>query len=82
MLVLFVAVTFIYDIVFLLFIHDAETEDNESGGTEVNLRRFSYFFCWISFFFRPVVILVLWKDSLDFRNIMRSKGGARKGFGN
>jgi hypothetical protein len=32
MLVLFVVVTFIYDIVFLMFIHDAETEDNESGG--------------------------------------------------
>jgi hypothetical protein len=82
LLVLLVAITFIYDIVFLLFIHDSEQEDNSAGGMQTNLRRFAYFFTWISFFFRPVVILVLWKVSLDFRKIMRNKiGGGRNATG-
>lgn len=39
----------------------------------MNVRRFAYFFAWISFIFRPIVLLVLWKDSLDFRKIIRHK---------
>lgn len=39
----------------------------------IPVRRFSYFFCWLSFAFRPFVIAVFWKDSLDFRNIIRGK---------
>ena len=39
----------------------------------INVRRFAYFFAWISFAFRPIVILVIWKDSLAFRKIIRQK---------
>ena len=78
MLVLFVTLTFVYDTVFLFFIHDSESDDNQFSGMQINVRRFSYFFVWISYFFRPVVILVLWKDSLDFRKIFRNKAGAAK----
>jgi hypothetical protein len=74
-LVIFVVITFVYDIVFLLFIHDSTQEDSESAGMLTNLRRFAYLFVWISFFFRPIVILVMWKVSLDFRKIMRNKTG-------
>lgn len=73
MLVVFMLVSFVYDLVFLIFIHDADAEDELDSQMAVNVRRFSYFFCWVSFAFRPLVILVFWKDSLDFRRIIRHK---------
>ncbi len=73
MLVVFSVVSFLYDLVYLLFIHNSEAVDAEFGEMQTGVRRFAYFFFWISFAFRPVVILVLWKDSLDFRKIVRHK---------
>lgn len=75
MLVLMALLTFVYDLIFLLLIHDSQSEDNEFQGMQVNLSRFAYMFVWISFLFRPVVILILWKDSREFNKIIRSKGG-------
>lgn len=40
---------------------------------QVNVSRFAYLFVWLSFLFRPVVILLLWKASRDFRRIVRGK---------
>ena len=73
MLVVFSVVSFVYDLIYLLFIHDSESVDAEFGEMQTGVRRFAYFFFWISFAFRPVVILVLWNDSLDFRKIVRHK---------
>ena len=73
MLVVFSVVSFAYDLIYLLFIHDSDAVDAEFGDMQTGIRRFAYFFFWISFAFRPVVILVLWKDSLDFRKIVRHK---------
>jgi hypothetical protein len=42
---------------------------------QVNVHRFAYIFVWLSFLFRPIVIIILWKDSREFRKIIRSKGG-------
>lgn len=41
----------------------------------VNVRRFSYLFVWISFLVRPIVVAILWKDSREFTRIIRNKGG-------
>jgi mannose/fructose/N-acetylgalactosamine-specific phosphotransferase system component IIC len=71
LLVAFTVVTFIYDLVFLFFIRDVKAEDAEFDGLHINLNRFAYTFVWISFLFRPIVILVLWRDSLEFRRIIR-----------
>jgi len=73
MLVVFTVISFIYDLIYLLFIHDSSAIDAEFGEMQTGVRMFAYFFCWISLGFRPVVILVLWKDSLDFRKIVRHK---------
>lgn len=73
MLVVFSVISFLYDLVYLLFLHDSSAVDAEFGDMQAGVRKFAYFFCWISFAFRPVVILVLWKDSLDFRKIVRGK---------
>lgn len=40
----------------------------------INTRRFAYLFVWLSLLFRPIVIVLLWKDSRDFRKIIRGKG--------
>ena len=67
--------TFVYDLVFLIFVRNVEAEDMEFQGMQVNISRFAYLFVWLSFLFRPVVIVLLWKDSRDFRKIIRGKGG-------
>ena len=75
MLVGLALLTFLYDLVFLLFIRDVQAEDMEFQGMQVNISRFAYLFVWLSFLFRPVVIVLLWKDSRDFRRIIRGKSG-------
>jgi len=40
----------------------------------INVRRLAYFFCWISFALRPVVLLVFWKNSLNFTKYYRKHG--------
>jgi len=72
-LVCMVVLTFLYDLIFLLILHDSESDDQQNMGMMTNLRRFAYFFAWISLLFRPIVIMVLWKDSLDCRRILRDK---------
>jgi hypothetical protein len=74
--------TFIYDTIFLIFIHDSDLDDEMHSQMAVNVRRFSYFFCWLSFAFRPIVILIFWKDSLDFRKIIRKKSASGVAGGN
>jgi len=69
----FSVISFVYDLVYLLFIHNSEAVDAEFGEMQASVRKFAFFFFWISFAFRPVVILVLWKDSLDFRKILKHK---------
>ena len=46
-------------------------EDEEDGGNEYKLRRFVRLISYINFFFKIILVLVFWKDSLDFRNIIR-----------
>jgi hypothetical protein len=41
---------------------------------ETSLRNFSLYLAYVSFFFRIIVALVFWKDSLDFDNIMLGGG--------
>jgi hypothetical protein len=79
MLVLIALVSFLYDLIFLLFIRDVQAEDMEFQGMQVNINRFAYIFVWLSFLIRPIVILILWKDSREFRRIIRSKGGPSSG---
>ena len=82
-LALCIVLSWIYDIVFLLFIRDGNAEAEADGGTESTVRAISLLFCYISFFFRIIVALVFWKDSLDFKKIIRgSKGQGQKGFAN
>ena len=40
---------------------------------QVNVSRFAYLFVWLSLLFRPVIIVLLWKASREFRRIVRQK---------
>jgi len=79
MLVVMALFTFIYDFVFLLFVRDVQAEDMEFQGMQVNVRRFAYLFVWLSVLFRPIIVVLLWKDSRDFRRIIRGKSGTASG---
>lgn len=72
--VLLIALSWVYDFVSLFIIEgSASDEDEEDGGNEFKLRRFVRLFAYISLIFKVIVVLVFWKDSLDFRNIIRQR---------
>ena len=74
-LVLLLFVSWVYDFMQLFLIDSsASEEDEEDGGNEYKLRRFTRLFSYIALVFKVIVVLVFWKDSLDFRNIIRQKG--------
>ena len=64
--VLMILVSWVWDFFYLFLFTSAADEDDEDGGMEYTVRRFSRLFAYISFFFRIVVLLVFWKDSVDF----------------
>jgi len=77
-LVVFLLICFIYDIDDVIFMHSSEEDDDADGGVQGHVRIFSKLFTWLSLIFRPIVIIVFWKDSLDFMKIIRGQnlGGA------
>ena len=71
--VLMILVSWVWDFFYLFLFTSAADEDEEDGGMEYNVRRFSRLFSYISFFFRIVVVAIFWKVSLDFSKIVRAK---------
>ena len=72
-LVALLAISWVYDFITLFLIESsASEEDEEDGGNEYKLRRFTRLFSYISLIFKVVVVLVFWKDSMDFRSIIQS----------
>ena len=69
-LVAAIACTWVYDLIYLFLLKDSGKAAALDGGMESTVRGFSHLCLWISFFFRIVVVLIFWKDSHDFRNIM------------
>ena len=68
---LIIVLSWAYDFIQLFFIDSsAADEDEEDGGNEYKLRRFTRLLTYITLMFKVVVVLVFWKDSLDFRNII------------
>lgn len=66
-----VAMTWVYDLVYLFFIHDASSTNAANGGNGAGVLYLSLFFAYISFFFRIVVVAILWYDSHDFVKIIK-----------
>ena len=69
-----IALSWVYDFIQLFIIDgSASDEDEEDGGNEWKLRRFVRLIAYIALCFKVIVVLVFWKDSRDFRNIIRQK---------
>ena len=72
-------ISWVYDFLTLFIIDSsAADEDEEDGGNEYKLRRFTKLIAYIALIFKVIVVLVFWKDSLDFRNIIRQKAGSNQ----
>ena len=69
MLVLMIFVSIVADL-FWFYISDLSS-DVDDGGMEKSVRSFSLTMSYFSFFFRIIVALVFWKDSLDFVRIIK-----------
>ena len=73
-LVLLLVDSWLYDFIWLFFLDvSASEEDEEDGGNEYKLRRFVRLLTYIHLFFKLIMVLIFWKDSLDFRRIIRGK---------
>lgn len=70
-LVALFGVSLIYDIAWF-FINQNSDEDDD-GGLEYNVRRFSRIISYVSFFWRILLSIILEKVSLDFLAIIKGK---------
>ena len=74
LLVLGIFISIAYDLFwFSLKSLEYQQDLKADAGLEKNLRLFSLYMSYISFFVRLVMGLVYWKDSLDFDNIMQGR---------
>lgn len=65
-----VGLSLFYDLAWYFFI-DPSSEAEIDGTLDASLRKFLAITSWISFFFRIVVFLSLWKVSLEFVRTMK-----------
>ena len=70
-LVALFAISLVYDVV--RFVLDRDVEEDESGGVEANIKKFSRIVAYISFLWRIIVCILLEKASLDFIGIVKGK---------
>jgi Ca2+/Na+ antiporter len=76
-LVVGIVLSLLFDLFwFSLMSSEYAAEQTNDSGMENTLRKFSLKVSYVSFFFRIVIALVYWKDSLDFDNIMH--GGVKE----
>ena len=52
---------------------DIEEDDEENGGVERGVSGFARKMSYLSFAFRIILTVVLWKDSLDFIRIVKAR---------
>ena len=67
-----VVAIFLSLIIDLLWFYIADlSSDADDGGIERSVKNFSRYMSYFSFFFRIIVALVFWKDSLDFVRVIK-----------
>ena len=64
-------VSLVYDVTWFMINRDVEEDD--SGGLEYNVRRFSRMISYVSFFWRILLCLILERVSFDFLTIIKYK---------
>ena len=58
------------------FILNRDVDEDDSGGLEYNVRRFSRIISYVSFFWRILLCLILERVSFDFLTIIKYKKSA------
>ncbi len=74
LILLLSVISFIYDGLFLFVLHNKQAEDQETQNMSRDVSNVAYIAVWISFVLRPVIILVFWRGTLNFRKDIRQKG--------
>ena len=72
MLVLLIALSIVQDIFWFVINRDAE-DDEDDGGVERSVKTFARKVSYLSFAWRILLAIILWKDSLDFVVIVKNK---------
>ena len=63
--------SFVYDILWLILrFEDLSGDDEEDGGMEANIRKFSLVMTVFSLFFKAVMTFVFWMASMKFEDII------------
>ena len=73
--VYFLCATFVFDFLHLFVLHSSLADDEADSGMTRSVRHFSYLFVWISFCFRPIVCVVMWRNYQDFMKLVKGKEG-------
>jgi len=72
MLVAGIVLTLIFDLFWFALKHSEYSSDSkDGGGLETGVKRTVLILSYLSFFFRLLVAIVFWKDSMDFQNIIK-----------
>ena len=66
----FVGLSLFYDLVWY-FVIDPSSEAELDGSLDTGFRSFLALVSWVSFYFRIVVFMTLWKVSLEFVRVMK-----------
>lgn len=67
LLPLAILVSFIYDLVYLIFLQNLSREASRvEGGMEHRVKTFALYLSYITFAFKPIVFFVIWKVSYNF----------------
>lgn len=72
MLVLLIFVSLVQDVFWFVWNRDID-DDEDDGGLERTVKSFSRTMSFVSFFWRFVLAMILWKDSLDYVGIVKAK---------
>lgn len=75
---LFVTVlSWAYDVFWLLLVNSKSDEDAADGGVEGRVRAFCLLFAYISLAFKLVTFGVIWKCSINFRQVVKGANYAQ-----
>ena len=72
MLVLLIVLSIAQDVCWFVLNRDAE-DDEDDGGVERSVKTFARKVSYLSFAWRILLAIILWKDSLDFVVIVKNK---------
>jgi len=70
--VLLIGLSIGQDVLWFMLNRDVE-DDDDDGGVERSVKSFSRKMSYVSFAWRILLAIVLWKDSLDFITIVKAK---------